>query len=85
MVKKTANQFKSFNKIIKVRADGSINLGKALAGRKFHMEVLDSGQILLTPVTAIPKDHETFFTAEANEQLEEFREWAKAKAAKESE
>jgi hypothetical protein len=68
---------KSQNKILNVQPNGQVSLGKAFAGEMLQMELLPDGRILLTPVTVRPKHHEMFFTAEAKNQLEEFKEWQK--------
>lgn len=62
-------------KILSVQANGQICIGKAFAGEILHMEVIDGGRIVLTPVTIRPKHHETFFTPEAEAQLKEFKAW----------
>jgi hypothetical protein len=75
---------KSKNKILSVQANGQVCLGKAFAGEMLQMEVIDGGRIVLTPVTIRPKHHQTFFTPEANAQLEKFKAWRAEKSTPET-
>lgn len=62
-------------KIATVSKRGELIIGKEFAGEKFSIEILKTGEMICTPVKVIPKNHETFFTKEAREQMKLFNEY----------
>lgn len=62
-------------KIATVSKRGEYIIGKEFASKRYAMEKLETGEILLTPVKVIPENHETFFTKEAREQMEAFNKY----------
>lgn len=59
-------------KIVTVPKNGQICLGKAFAGRTIIIQSLDDGSTLITPGTFVPDHQKVFFTAKAEEQLDNF-------------
>jgi hypothetical protein len=69
-------------KVLTVPPNGQISIGKQWAGREVLVEVVDDNQIVITSGTFIPADQATFFTKDAQSQLEQFNKWSEKTPAK---
>jgi hypothetical protein len=64
-----------------VGANGQISLGKQFAGRQVLLEEQEPGVWLVRTATVIPDNERWLHTAEANADLNEALDWARAHPA----
>ncbi len=71
-------------KVLTVPSNGQISIGKQWAGREVMVEVVDENRIVITSGAFIPADQATFYTKDAQTQLEQFNKWSEKTPAKKS-
>ena len=71
-------------KVLTVPSNGQISIGKQWAGREVMVEVVDDNQIVITSGTFIPANQATFYTKDAEAQLDQFNKWSEKTPAKKS-
>jgi len=71
-------------KVLTVPSNGQISIGKQWAGREVQVEVVDDNRIIITSGVFIPADQATFYTKEAQTQLDQFNKWSDKTTAKKS-
>lgn len=64
-------------KLATVGNNGQISIGREFAGREVLIEKYGDGRVVISPGIFVPDHHETFFTPEAENKLDEFNEWSK--------
>lgn len=62
-------------KLLKVPENGQISIGKKWAGREVKLEIVSDNEIKIVSGIFIPDHQKTFYTPEAQKQLEEFNQW----------
>jgi hypothetical protein len=69
-------------KVLTVPPNGQISIGKQWAGREVMVEVVNDSQILITSGTFIPANQATFYTKDAQVQVDQFNKWSEKTPAK---
>ncbi len=68
----------------KVNSRGEISLGRKLAGKKFQVEALKDGALMLRPMVEIPDSDAWLHTPEMKRYLAEADRWAAQNPAAET-
>lgn len=71
-------------KVLTVPSNGQISIGKQWAGREVMVEVVNDNQIVITSGAFIPANQTTFYTKDAQAQLDQFNKWSEKTSAKKS-
>lgn len=64
-------------KLITVPTNGQISIGTKWAGRQICIEELSETELHISAGTFVAESQKTFFTAKAQESLQEFDKWEK--------